>query len=149
MRKLSKVERSAARTENGESSRRQDTTACPLFILAVDYFGPLYVKEARRQLKTYGVLFTCLSSRAVHLEAANSLTADSFINAYRRFVGRRGPFRQILSDQEANFVCAKNELQQALPERDHGKVRQELVKRNCDWLLYKMKVPHASHMEDV
>ena len=26
------------------------------------------------------------------------------------------------------------------------KVRQELLKRNCDWVFYKMNVPHASHM---
>ena len=61
--------------------------APPFSYCAVDYFSPLYVKEGRRQVKRYGVLLTCLSSRAVHLEVANSLTADSFINAYRRFVG--------------------------------------------------------------
>lgn len=66
--------------------------APPFSYCAVDYFGPWYVKEGRRQLKRYGVLFTCMASRAVHLEVANSLTADSFINGYRRFVGRRGQF---------------------------------------------------------
>lgn len=123
--------------------------APPFSYCAVDYFGPFYVKEGRRQVKRYGVLFTCLSSRAVHLEVANSLTADSFINAYRRFVGRRGPVRQIRSDQGTNFVGAQNELQQALSELDHEKVRQELLKRNCDWVSYKMNVPHASHMGGV
>ncbi|XP_068716916.1 uncharacterized protein [Montipora capricornis] len=123
--------------------------APPFLYCAVDYFGPLYVKEGRRQVKRYGVLFTCLSSRAVHLEVANSLTADSFINAYRRFVGRRGPVCQIRSDQGTNFVGAKNKLQQALSERDNEKVRQELLKRNCDWVLYKMNVPHASHVKGV
>ena len=123
--------------------------APPFSYCAVDYFGPWHVKEGRRQLKRYGVLFTCLASRAVHLEVANSLTADSFINAYRRFVGRRGPVRQLRSDQGTNFVGAKNELQQALAELDQDKVRQELLKRNCDWVVYKMNVPHASHMGGV
>lgn len=121
-------------------------SAPPFTYCAVDYFGPWYVKEGRRQLKRYGVLFTCMASRAVHLEVANSLTTDSFINAYRRFVGRRGPVRQIRSDQGTNFVGARNELQEALSELDHEKVRQELLKRNCDWVNYKMNVPHASHM---
>ena len=123
--------------------------APPFSYCAVDYFGPWHVKEGRRQLKRYGVLFTCLASRAVHLEVANTLTADSFINAYRRFVGRRGPVRQLRSDQGTNFVGAKNELQQALAELDQDKVRQELLKRNCDWVAYKMNVPHASHMGGV
>ena len=120
--------------------------APPFSYCAADYFGPWYVKEGRRPVKRYGVLFTCLASRAVHLEVANSLTADSFINAYRRFVGRRGPVRQIRSDQGTNFVGARNELYQSLSEQENDKVRQELLKRNCDWVVYKMNVPHASHM---
>ena len=123
--------------------------APPFSYCAVDYFGPWYVKEGRRQVKRYGVLFTCLASRAVHLEVANSLTADSFINAYRRFVGRRGPVRQIRSDQGSNSVGARNELHQSLSEQDNDKLRQELLKRNCDWIVYKMNVPNASHMGGV
>ena len=116
----------------GNGARTEDRVQpAPSFsYCAVDYFGPWHVKEGRRQLKRYGVLFTSLASRAVHLEVANSLTANSFINAYRRFVGRRGPVRQLRSDQGTNFVGAKNELQQALAELDQDKVRQELLKRN-------------------
>ena len=69
--------------------------APPFTFSAVDYFGPWYVKDGRRELKRYGVLFTCLSSRAIHLEVSNTMTTDSFLNAYRRFVGRRGPVRQL------------------------------------------------------
>ena len=71
-------------------------------------------KEKRCQLKRYGALFTCMASRAIHLEVANYLTMDTFINAYHRFVGRRGPVRQMRSEQGTNFVGARNELQQAL-----------------------------------
>ena len=56
------------------------------------------------------------------------------------------PVRQIRSDQGTNFISARNELQEALSELDHGKIRQDLLKRNCDWVDYKMNVPHASHM---
>ena len=123
--------------------------APPFTFCAVDYFGPCYIKKSRRELKRYGVLFTCLSSRAIHLEVANSLSTDSFLNAYRRFVGRRGPVRQLRSDQGTNFVSARNELQEALSMMDHSKIQQELVKSNCDWLDFKMNVPEASHMGGV
>ena len=121
-------------------------SAPPFTFCAVDYFGPWHIKEGRREVKRYGVLFTCLASRAVHLEVASSLSTDSFLNAYRRFVGRRGPVRQLRSDQGTNFVGAKNELQQALSTLEHEKIRQELVKNNCDWVDFKMNVPEASRM---
>ena len=44
---------------------------------------------------------------------------------------------------------AKNDLQQALLELDPDKVRQELLKRNCDWVTYKMKVPQGPFSEQI
>lgn len=124
---------------------RLEETA-PFTYSAVDYFGPFYIKEGRRELKRYGVLFTCMSSRAIHLETAVSLTTDSFLNAYRRFIGRRGPVRQLRSDQGSNFVGAHSELKAALTDSDHDTITKELTKNACDWIQFKMNVPSASHM---
>ena len=120
--------------------------APPFTYSAVDYFGPWYVKEGRRELKRYGVLFTCMSSRAIHLEVAHTLNTDSFINAYRRFVGRRGPIRQLRSDQGTNFIGARNELKCALHELNYDNIRNDLTKDNCDFVNFKMNVPDATHM---
>ena len=116
---------------------------------AVDYFGPFIIKEGRKELKRYGVLFTCMASRAVHIETANSLKTDAFINALRRFICRRGPFRQLRSDQGANFVGASTELAQALAEMDQEKIRTKLLEEQCDCISFKMNVPAASHMGGV
>ena len=62
----------------------------PFHNVGVDYFGPFLIKQKRSLVKRYGCLFSCLSMRAVHTQIANSLTADSFINALRRFIARRG-----------------------------------------------------------
>ena len=72
-----------------------------------------------------------MASRAIHLEMATLLTTDS-LNAYHRFVCRRGPIQQLQSDQGTNFVGAKNELEAALHEMDHKKIQRELLKDNCD-----------------
>lgn len=57
----------------------------PFTHVGVDYFGPLFVKQGRSQVRLYGRLFTFLTMRAVHIEVVNTLKANSFICAYRRF----------------------------------------------------------------
>ena len=81
----------------------------PFSYSAVDFFGPFYVKEGRKELKRYGVLFTCMACRAVHIETANCLDTRSFLSGDRRFIGRRGPVRQLRYDKGTNFVGAKSE----------------------------------------
>ena len=41
--------------------------APPFSYSAVDYFGTFIIREGRKSLKSYGVLFTCLVSRAIHI----------------------------------------------------------------------------------
>lgn len=118
----------------------------PFTYSAVDYFRLWYIKEGRQEMKFYGGLFTCIYSQAIHLETAASLSTDSFLNAYHRFVGRRGPVCQLRSDQGTNFVGAKNELEPTLLEMNHSTIQRELLKQNCDWIDWKMSVAQASHM---
>ena len=116
---------------------------------AVDYFGPFIVKDGRKELKRHGVLFTCMASRAIHLETSNSLDTDSFINALRRFISQRGPIRQLRSDQGTYFVGARKQLAQALGEIDQERIKAKLLEEQCDWFCFKMNVPATSHMGGV
>ena len=90
-----------------------------------------------------------MASRAIHLETSNSLDTDSFINALRRFISRRGPIRQLRSDQGTNFVGALKELAEALSEMDQERIKAKLLEEQCDWFSFKMNVPAASHMGGV
>ena len=65
------------------------TQAPPFTHTRIDVFGPFYIKEGRKELKRWGLIFTCLSSRVIHLETLNSMTTDSFLNALRRFISPR------------------------------------------------------------
>lgn len=58
--------------------------------IGIDYFGPMFVAVRRSIDKIWGILITCLTTRAVHLEVAHSLSADSCILGLRRFMCRRG-----------------------------------------------------------
>jgi len=121
----------------------------PFTYCAVDYFVPWLIKEGRQELKRYGVLFTCLASRAIHLESANALTTDTFINALRRFLSRRGPTRLIRSDRGTNFVGAKSELENAAAEMDEAQIHSFLLGRDCNWFEFKTNPPSASHIGGV
>ena len=88
--------------------------APPITYCAVEYCGPWYIKERRKEVKKYVALFMCMASRAIHLEVSNTLETDLFLNALRCFIGRRGPVHQLRSDQGTNFIGAKRELHEAL-----------------------------------
>ena len=60
----------------------------PFSFVGIDYFDLLIMKAGRTHLKRYRCLFTCLTTRAVHLEVAHSLTADTFITGFQRFSAR-------------------------------------------------------------
>ncbi|KAJ8359096.1 hypothetical protein SKAU_G00156210 [Synaphobranchus kaupii] len=69
----------------------------------VDCFGPMLVKVGRRHEKRWGILFKCLTTRAVHLDLLSSMDADAYLMALRRFIARRGTPAEMWSDQGTNF----------------------------------------------
>ena len=99
----------------------------------VDLFGPFYVTVGRARVKRYGVLFTCMQIRAVHIEIAHSLTAESFIMAFIRFCSRRGTPITCKSDRGTNIVGATEEMRKAWIEVDVNAISSHLAKANTQW----------------
>ena len=115
----------------------------------VNMFRPILIRERRSDLKRYLALITCFSSRAVHIEITNTIDADSFVMALRRFFARRGSVRLIWSDNGTNFISANNELQKTLKEMDHLKIKNYLQGNGTDWILWHKNPPGASRMGGV
>ncbi|CAG5056931.1 unnamed protein product [Parnassius apollo] len=113
----------------------------PFTCSAVDYFGPMSVTIGRRHEKCWGVLFTCLTTRAVHLELAASLTPASMIMALRRFIARRGKPAVIYSDNGTNFKAAHKELLQACEECYEG-MKNESFRKYMKWKFIPRGTPH-------
>ena len=93
------------------------------------------MKRGRSTVKRYGVLFTCLTVRAIHIEVASSLDTESFINAFRRFVSRRGQPEEIRSDNGGNFVKGEKELRQAVNSWNQAQIHEALLQQNVKWNL--------------
>ena len=101
----------------------------------VDFGGPSVTIQGRRsrRQKRYLCLFTCLATRAVHLEMAFGLDTDSFLIAFYRMVNRRGLPREMLSDNGTNFVAAERELRELVEALDQSKIAQSTVNKGVMW----------------
>ena len=123
-------------------SARVTPQSPPFSSVGVDYFGPILVKLKRSHVKRYGCLFTCLAVRAVHIEIAHDLTSDSFIQAFSRFVSRRGSPVEIFSDNGTNFRGAEVEIKTALEKWNIDRIDNCLRTRGVAW---HFNPPSASH----
>ena len=126
----------------------QRVTPCetPFTNVGVDYFGPLYTKSGRSTVKRYGCLFTCMSTRAVHLEVAHSMGQDSFLSALLRFIARRGKPKIMFSDNGTNFRGGEKELKESLQKWNQHEITKSLHQKGIEW---RFNPPGASHMGGV
>ncbi|XP_049419820.1 uncharacterized protein LOC125880984 [Epinephelus fuscoguttatus] len=116
--------------------------SAPFTFCGMDCFGPFAVKNGRKEIKRYGLIITCLSSRAVHIEMLDDLSTDAFINALRCFISLRGAVSQLRCDQGTNFVGASNEFKDALKQCDIRALEAFLADKQCE---FRFNAPSASH----
>ena len=114
----------------------------PFHYTGVDCFGPFYVKVGRSNVKRYGCVFTCLTTRAVHIEKLYTLETDSFLNGFRKFVSRRGMPAKVWSDNGLNFVGSQNEIVKSMQEIDINKVQDYSVQNGVKWSFIPPNAPH-------
>jgi len=114
----------------------------PFTYVGVDCFGPFWVRRGRSQVKRYGVVFTRLRVRAIHIEVVHSLDTDSFLNSIRRFIARRGKPEEMRSDNGGNFVRSEKELRSAIDGWNQEVISESLLLRNVQWIF---NPPAGSH----
>ncbi|XP_059086776.1 uncharacterized protein LOC131883340 [Tigriopus californicus] len=118
----------------------------PFTNTGVDLFGPFPVVRGRSTVERHGVVFTCLSSRAIHLEVVFDKSTDSFIQALKRFMARRGQVKVMRSDNGTNFVGAERELRGVFHDLKHDEIRGELQTKHIEWIF---NPPYAHHFGGV
>lgn len=99
----------------------------PFTFTGVDFTGALYVQQGKEEVKVYLCLFTCATTRAVHLEIVQDLTADTFLMAFRKFVGRRLLPKIMISDNGSTYLSAAEELHSLM---ESPTVKEELGRRS-------------------
>ena len=128
------------------------TPSLPFSDIGIDFAGPLYVKERTIVKKSYVCLFTCASSRMVHLELTNSLTTDEFPQAFSRMTSRRGLCHTVWSDNAKTFKAASNEIQKLYSKREtqsqsmgntlaQNRIESELASKGIKWKFINERSP--------
>lgn len=120
----------------------------PFTYVGVDTFGPWTVVARRTRggqslNKRWAILFTCLNTRAIHIEVVEDMGASGFINALRRFISIRGKVQEFRSDQGTNFVGSIDDLKIDTVNVEDGQIKDFLYNKGVVW---KFNPPHSSHM---
>ncbi|UYV63346.1 hypothetical protein LAZ67_2003803 [Cordylochernes scorpioides] len=95
-------------------------------IVGVDLTGHLILKNKK---KAWIVIFTCAVYRGVHLELVTSLSMEAFLQAFRRFIARRGRPLIVYSDNGTNFKGIAN----ALKKIDFSRLKCDPTLKNITW----------------
>ena len=95
----------------------------PFHYTACDYFGPYKVKISRNTTaKHYGVIFTCMNTRAVHLELTVDYFTVEFMQTLRRFFAIRG-----------QSVGAERELREMIKGWNHKELKEFNAEKGMRW----------------
>ena len=107
----------------------------------VDYFGPFYVTVRRITEKRWGFLFTCLTTRADHVEDVPSIENSSCVLGVDRFVLRRGTPAVIWSDNGTNFMGAEKELRKGIEKWNTINIATKLAHKGNKWRFNPPSAP--------
>ena len=85
----------------------------PFHTTGVDYTGAIQLSKTNSGYpeKYYICLFTCTATRAVHLELAKDLSAETFLLLFRKFCARKSFPNKLISDNATNFKATQKFLQ--------------------------------------
>ena len=112
----------------------------PFHATGVDFTGAYQFidPETDELAKAYVCLFTCTSSRAVHLELLHTLTTQEFLLAFRRFCASHSVPSIMISDNGTNFLGCHNFLKQI---SDEPEVRSHMNDRQIVWKFNTPRSP--------
>jgi hypothetical protein len=124
----------------------------PFWNSGMDFCGPFLVRPYSLRkaplVKVYLCIFICLSTKAVHLEVAHDLSAQSFVDVLKRFISRRGIPNKLYSDCGTNFIGGRSlldkELKTSLKAHSESKMFQDYALQNK--ISFHNIVPAGPHM---
>ena len=107
----------------------------------------LYVHEgsgdSSKATKVHVLLFTCASTRAVHLEIVERLDVETFLRAFRRFAATMGLPSMVLSDNAKTFKTASKEIRKIIRAK---RVQTYFANKGISWRFSVERAPWWGEM---
>ena len=117
--------------------------------VGIDFAGPFHLRVGRGKIrkKSYILVMTCMTTRAVHLEATGGMETYHVINAISRFCDVRGVPSKIISDNQTSFTRANKDLIEWYASIDWKEVERKTgsnfhYSAGIEWIF---NPPHAPH----
>ncbi|UYV78691.1 hypothetical protein LAZ67_16002414 [Cordylochernes scorpioides] len=107
-------------------TKEEDRDAAVFEIAGVDLTGHFILKNKK---KAWIVIFTCAVYRGVHLELVTSLSMEAFLQAFRRFIARRGRPLIVYLDNGTNF----RGMTDTLKKIDISRLKCDPTLKNITW----------------
>lgn len=115
----------------------------PFTNVMVDLAGPVVVNVHRNVTdKRYILVYTCLSTRGVHLELMQRMDTESTIAAIISTISIRGAPNIILSDNALNFKGAQNVFKEAHEKCSKVMLEKGIISSPIDWQFGPPRSPH-------
>ena len=106
----------------------------------VDYLGHFWCKEDKGpKYKVWMIIYSCGSTRAIHLEAVKSRNIQDFLDANSRFMDSEGIPTSFISDHEGAFKKGSFLYEQVAKSK---RVRKEFSGKRISWQFYTEKSPN-------
>ena len=91
----------------------------PFAVTGIDFTGHFFVMDPfGNKQKVYILIFSCFSSRAIHLETLSSMGVDDFLLAFVRFTNIYGIPDEVYSDNAKTFISGASLLSDLITSSD-------------------------------
>ena len=127
----------------------------PFSSVAMDLFGPQEIRDdvvkkgPRKYKKVWGVVFSCTSTRAVHLDVATDYSTEAVIHTVRRLMAVRGNVRKIISDPGSQLVRASAELCEWRQGWDKTQLERFGHDKGIEWKFIMANSQHQNGVSEV
>ena len=113
----------------------------PFTHTGVDFAGPMYVRMSpsdKCTTKVWVCLFTCCTTRGVHIDIVPDLSTVTFFRCFKRFIARRGIPHLMISDNGKTFKAAARMISEIMSQ---GRAQDYLTDLGIEWRFNLERAP--------